>query len=138
MNVDEVKNLCEKYAESWDGLCGDCICGSYFHNGEITPDHWYELDEEYYDENDGKIKTMSINIVEEINKLGYVIKSEDGYGGEGRGDNYWGVFSLTKDNHTVYIKLDGYYASYNGSTVDYHDWNIVVPATKTVKMWKNA
>lgn len=36
----------------------------------------------------------------------------DSYGGEGKGDDYWLVFYLKQ--HNIYIKLDGYYQSYDG------------------------
>lgn len=45
-------------------------------------------------------------------------KREDNYGGEGMGDDYWSVYSFSKDDQKVYIKFDGYYQSYNGAEFD--------------------
>ena len=47
-------------------------------------------------------------IVEKLNELGYELKSVDGYGGEGKGDDYWGVFSITDSSDEIsYFKISG-------------------------------
>lgn len=61
------------------------------------------------------------NLTKELKEKGYVLKSEDGYGGEGEGENYWGVFSVTHNNEVTYFRLSGWYASYDGPEVDIYD-----------------
>lgn len=43
----------------------------------------------------------------------------DQYGGEGQGDTWWSIKYFPK--HNVYIKVSGWYQSYNGT--DFGDWN---------------
>lgn len=40
------------------------------------------------------------------------------YGGEGQGDQYWMVVSLSDGNTTRYFRKDGYYSSYGESDLD--------------------
>ena len=42
----------------------------------------------------------------------------DRYGGEDQGSDYWSVYSFTNGMEAVFIKFDGWYASYEGSTYD--------------------
>lgn len=49
---------------------------------------------------------------------GLTFKFVDRYGGEGEGENYWSVYSFSDGNEVVFIKFDGYYASYEGATFD--------------------
>ncbi len=42
----------------------------------------------------------------------------DRYGGEDQGSDYWSVYSFTDGMQVVFIKFDGYYASYDGSTYE--------------------
>ena len=39
-------------------------------------------------------------------------------GGEGDGDVHWIVFSISKDDVKKFFKIDGWYASYDGSYLD--------------------
>jgi hypothetical protein len=52
------------------------------------------------------------------NKWGISIKIEDHHGGEGMGDKYWSVFSATHDGDVAYYRLSGWYASYEGASLD--------------------
>ncbi len=54
------------------------------------------------------------------------IKEVANYGGEGKGETYYRVYHFIE--HDVYIRVDGFYSSYNG--VDFGDWN---EACKEVK-----
>jgi hypothetical protein len=45
-------------------------------------------------------------------------KIVDSYGGEDQGIEYWKVYKFTRDQETCYIKFDGSYVSYDGSTFD--------------------
>lgn len=58
----------------------------------------------------------------DLENQGYGIASVAGYGGEGLGDEYWGVFALTHKGETQLFKISGWYASYDGATID--EWNI--------------
>lgn len=50
--------------------------------------------------------------------LGIEFKQVKQYGGEGSGDEYWYVFSCTKDGETKLFRLDGWYQSYEGYNFD--------------------
>lgn len=56
----------------------------------------------------------------------------DSYGGEGQGDTYYSVYKFTDNSsgEEVYLKFNGWYASYNGA--EYTDLSIVRPKEKTV------
>lgn len=49
----------------------------------------------------------------------------DRYGGEEMGKEYWSVYSFTDGDHIVYVKFDGWYASYHGS--EFVEWFFVEP-----------
>ena len=55
-------------------------------------------------------------LILELEEKGYIIKSEDHYGGEGQGDDYWDVFSVEHNAEITYFRLDGWYSSYDGDT----------------------
>lgn len=74
-------------------------------------------------------------IVKDLASLGYSVKSEEGYGGEGCGEQYWGVFSTTKDGTTQYWRFSGYYASYNGAEVELDSLEEVKPKEVKVIEW---
>ncbi len=42
----------------------------------------------------------------------------DRYGGEGEGEEYWSVYLFSGGLEVVFIKFDGYYASYEGATYE--------------------
>jgi hypothetical protein len=69
-----------------------------------------------------------------LDTLGIKHEYEDSYGGEGRGEEYWSVYSFTKDSETVYVKFDGSYASYNGS--EYDDYYFVNPKQVMVTQYE--
>lgn len=58
----------------------------------------------------------------------------DRYGGEDQGSDYWSVYSFTDGMQVVFIKFDGYYASYDGST--YEEFYEVQPIEKTITVFK--
>jgi hypothetical protein len=63
-------------------------------------------------------------------------KEVDSYGGEGEGNNYYTVYQFT-DNDTggqVYVKFQGWYASYEGA--EYESWSFVQPKGKTVTVYE--
>ena len=59
----------------------------------------------------------TLKSTEWLNSLGIgPIEEIDSYGGEGKGETWWVV--LFVPNHNVYIKVDGYYTSYDGTSFD--------------------
>ena len=61
---------------------------------------------------------------------------EDSYGGEGQGDEYWSVYSFSREGESVYVKFDGWYASYNGS--EFNEWFFVQPKEKVITVYEKA
>ena len=78
---------------------------------------------------DFSVKSTYVEGTEEFGlackEAGIRFENEDSYGGEGQGDQYWSVYSFTDGKDVVYVKFDGYYASYVGS--EYSDWFFVEP-----------
>lgn len=64
--------------------------------------------------------------------VGISWESQEGYGGEDMGSEYWHVYSFTDGETTVYVQFDGWYASHYGS--EFREWFFVTPTqvTKTV------
>ncbi len=57
------------------------------------------------------------------------------YGGEGDGDQYWVVISLSDGLTTRHFRKDGWYASYDGGYLD-GDTSEVKPVEKTVVFYE--
>jgi hypothetical protein len=51
-----------------------------------------------------------------FNQQGISVDRVDSYGGEGCGEEYWSVYKFSRDKEVVYVKFEGYYMSYDGST----------------------
>ena len=61
------------------------------------------------------------------------IKVVDEYGGEGQGDEYWVVYHFVE--HDIYIRVDGWYSSYEGS--EFEDYGYEVrPTEKTITVYE--
>jgi hypothetical protein len=58
----------------------------------------------------------------------------DRYGGEDQGSEYWSVYSFSDGMQVVFIKFDGWYASYDGST--YEEFYEVKPVEKTITVFE--
>lgn len=78
---------------------------------------------------------------EEIQAFRKLLKDEnitfenvDRYGGEDQGSNYWSVYSFSDGMQVVFIKFDGWYASYEGST--YEEFFEVTPVEKTITVFE--
>src|ERR1044071_3816188 len=54
----------------------------------------------------------------EVSTQGLTAKLVAEYGGEGQGDDYWVVLSLSDGINTRYFRKDGWYASYDGGSLD--------------------
>ena len=62
-----------------------------------------------------------------------VCQHEDNYGGEGQGDDYWSVYSFIRGDEKVYVKFNGWYASYNGA--EFTEWFFVEPKEKMITVF---
>lgn len=62
-----------------------------------------------------------------------VVTTADNYGGEGMGEEYWTIYKFSRGNEEVYVKFDGSYQSYDGSTYD--SWFFVTPKQVTVTQY---
>lgn len=62
-------------------------------------------------------------------------KVEAEYGGEGQGDQYWMVVSVSDGETTRYFRRDGWYASYDGGTLD-GEIHEVTPKEKVVTFYE--
>jgi hypothetical protein len=66
---------------------------------------------------------------------GLTAKVEATYGGEGMGDEYWMVLSITDGALTRYFRMDGWYASYgNGGELDGDPYE-VSPKEKVITVY---
>jgi hypothetical protein len=77
------------------------------------------------------------NIVEfkqELANAGIKFEHVDNYGGEDQGSDYWSVYSFTDGMQVVFIKFDGWYASYEGSTCE--EFYEVKPVEKTITVFE--
>lgn len=77
---------------------------------------WTELEEDSELELTEEEEALSYSEQEKVilQKLGLgEVEEVDHYGGEGQGDTWYSVKHF-KD-HDVYIRIDGYYSSYNGT-----------------------
>lgn len=69
-----------------------------------------------------------------VKGLGHVRRVAD-YGGEGQGDEYWVVFSVTEGDVVRTFRKDGWYQSYNGGEFD-SELVEVKPVQKTITVWE--
>ena len=80
--------------------------------------------------------TIAHNELIESLGLGKMIEV-DSYGGEGQGDTWYSVKHFV--DHDVYIRVDGYYTSYDGTSFD-GGWaccSEVKPVEKTITVYNN-
>jgi len=70
-------------------------------------------------------------------KLGFSLETIASYGGEGQGEEWWIVYKVSEP-YDIYIKLEGFYSSYNG--VSFESWidNLfeVKPVEKTIIVYE--
>jgi hypothetical protein len=74
----------------------------------------------------------------DILKFGrYIIEIVDQVGGEGEGDHWHSVFKVSEHyKPDRYFYIPGYYASYNGTDIEWDDIYEVEPYEKTVTDWR--
>lgn len=80
---------------------------------------------------DSEEKTAFIN---KLDSLGVKVNCEEQFGGEGMGDQYWSVYSFEKDGEKLYVRFNGWYASYHGS--EFVDWSFVEAKQKTITVYE--
>ena len=71
-----------------------------------------------------------------LKSIGLDLREIDSYGGQGKGEEWWVVFHSPAND--IYIKVEGFYESYNG-TEFYHGWDScteVRPKEKTITVWE--
>lgn len=66
--------------------------------------------------------------------LPFSFKHVDFYCGEGCGDNFYTVIQIQDDEEEIFVRLQGWYASYEG--VEYESWRFVQPKQKTVTVYE--
>lgn len=91
----------------------DAVRASMFNREDIRGS-WYE-----------KNGTPEFLLGVQLDLAGIQEKLEEHHGGEGEGDSYWKVWSFTRGGDKVFVKFDGSYVSYDGSTYD--AWFFVEP-----------
>lgn len=92
----------------------------------VTPSEYVLENREHYQH--------YFEFLEGLDKDGISFEHEANYGGEGQGDAYWSVYSFTNGTEVVYVKFDGWYASYNGA--EYDEWYFVEPKQKTITVFE--
>lgn len=91
------------------------VKSGYFFRSEATDNN--DDHETYYDGVD--------EFTSACRKCGINYAYEDNFGGEGQGDDYWSVYSFTDGTDVVYVKFQGWYASFSGS--EFSEWLFVEP-----------
>ncbi len=113
----------------------DALVGFYQSEGYIneffqseiaqTPPEWIKDYKEQY--------RYYFDFLAVVKKKNIQFQHEDSYGGEGQGDDYWSVYSFSRDGETIYVKFSGWYASYNGS--EFNEWFFVQPQEKVITVF---
>lgn len=67
---------------------------------------------------------------------GIEFRQVEQFGGEGQGDNYWIVFSSTRDNKTQFWMVPGWHASHVGSELSWAELYEVKRVQKVVDDWE--
>lgn len=108
-----MQNLKEIVKKLLDEAEGEVDC-SYFFHSEASDN---TDDSKYYE---GVTEFTEACRAADIN-----YSHENNFGGEGQGDDYWSVYSFTNGTDVVYVKFNGWYASYSGS--EFTEWFFVEP-----------
>lgn len=67
---------------------------------------------------------------------GYTFAFQEDFGGEGQGDDYWVVFSVTKEDYSEFYKVPGWYASHHGGELEVENTYAVQPVEKVITVWE--
>lgn len=86
-------------------------------------------------EEDGVSELEYVKDNEEIG--GLLFTQVDQKGGEGEGDEYFFVLKVedVEKTQTAFIRFDGYYTSYDGTTFENNDFTVVEPKMVEVRQW---
>lgn len=71
-----------------------------------------------------------------LSDVGIRFEHVDNYGGEEQGRDYWSIYAFHDEAHVVYVKFEGWYASYHGS--EYDEWYFVEPRQVQVTQFERA
>jgi hypothetical protein len=77
---------------------------------------------------------VSEEVVDWFSAKGVNVSHIDNFGGEGEGDQYWSVYKFTEGDETIYVKFNGWYASYNGA--EFTEWFFVEPKEKMITVYE--
>jgi hypothetical protein len=71
-----------------------------------------------------------------LSNKGYRFTCVESIGGDEAewGSKYYSVYEFTKNKQSIYVKFDGYYASYSGST--FTEFKEVNPVKKTITVYE--
>ena len=105
--------------------CYDTISEFFHGDMQQTPSSWMLERRSSYEE--------QFQFLDFVCELGLTFEFEDRYGGEGQGDEYWSVYKFSDGDEVVYVKFDGWYASYNGS--EFNEWYWVEPQEKVITVF---
>lgn len=72
---------------------------------------------------------------EELQNDGYLLELEDNTGGAGDGAEISEIHKITKDGEVMFVKQDGYYSSWDSSSLKGRPYE-VESYEKTVKDWR--
>lgn len=109
----------------------------------------FDYDDEYYDTEREEYVPVSEIMNFDVDRIWQNLHGEGGkgtrdgwtgeivtsYGGEGEGDQYWMVISVSDGKTTRFFRKDGWYASYDGGYLD-GDTREVKPAERMVVFYE--
>lgn len=111
--MQNLKEVVKKLLDTSEGE-GE-VLSTYFFQSEARGVEDDDL--EYYESVDEFVQACKAELVN--------YHYEDNFGGEGQGEDYWSVYSFTNGTDIVYVKFNGWYASYSGS--EFTEWFFVEP-----------
>ncbi len=101
---------------------------------ELLNDGGYDIINKFFHSEISDNITWDSDEVSDFRKIasdqGVKFEHVDNYGGEGQGDHYWSVYKFSSSDESVYVKFEGFYASYVGA--DFNEWFFVQPKEVTV------
>ena len=71
---------------------------------------------------------------QQLADLSIKVTCVDSYGGEEQGRDFYTVYKFATQDEVVYIKFQGWYASYVGS--EFEEWKFVEPVEKMITVYE--
>ena len=93
--------------------------------GEVLSTYFFQSEARGVEDDDLKYYESADEFVQACKAELVNYHYEDSFGGEGQGEDYWSVYSFTNGTDVVYVKFNGWYASYSGS--EFTEWFFVEP-----------